>query len=80
MNKRGICSLCGGHKIEGTTTFTVDMGTGVFVVRHVPALVCEQCGTDWIEDRVAEILERIVEEGRSKGSIIEMKEFSQIAS
>ena len=80
MNKQEVCPLCGGHKVEGTTTFAVDLGTGVFVVRHVPALVCEQCGTDWIEDRVAEILERTVEEVREKESVIEMKEFSKIAS
>ena len=80
MNKKDTCSLCGGFKIEGTTTFVADLGTGVIVVRHVPALVCDQCGTDWIEDSVAEILETIVEEVRGKGSIIEMKEFSKIAS
>ena len=72
--------MSGGSKIEGTTTFVADSGTGVIVVRHVPALVCDQCGTDWIEDSVAEILETIVEEVRGKGSIIEMKEFSKIAS
>ncbi len=69
--------MCGGHKIEGTTTFTVDLGTGVFVVRHVPALVCEQCGTDWIEDRVAEVLERIVDiAGIAMGASIVEKHFT----
>jgi len=36
------CPLCGGAKKEGKTTFTVDLGFGVVVVRDVPATVCSQ--------------------------------------
>lgn len=49
----GKCPLCGGTKKEGKTTFTVDFGAGVVVVRDVPATVCSQCGADWIEDATA---------------------------
>ncbi|MDR4509847.1 MAG: YgiT-type zinc finger protein [Candidatus Brocadiaceae bacterium] len=34
------CPLCGGKKQAGKTTFTVDLGFGVVVVREVPATVC----------------------------------------
>lgn len=44
------CPLCSGKVQPGTTTFTVDLTTGVVVVRNVPAWVCTQCGEDWIED------------------------------
>ena len=38
------CPLChGGIKREGKTTFTVDLGFGVVVIRKVPAQVCDQC-------------------------------------
>ena len=40
------CPLCGGSKKAGRTTFTVDLGFGVVVVRDVPASVCSQCGAD----------------------------------
>lgn len=80
MNKSDICPVCGGSKIEGATTFFADLGSGVIIIRHVPALICDQCGADWIDDRVAEIIEKIVEDVREKGSVIEMKEFSRIAS
>jgi len=33
------CPLCGGTKKEGRTTFTVDLGSGVVVVRNVHATV-----------------------------------------
>jgi len=80
MSKLDFCPVCRGHKKEGTTTFAVDLGSGVIVVRHVPALVCEQCGMEWIDDAIAETLEKIVDDVRQKGSIVEVKEFSKIAS
>ncbi|WP_045213595.1 type II toxin-antitoxin system MqsA family antitoxin [Desulfonatronovibrio magnus] len=66
------CPLCGGKQNPGTTTFTVDKGSVLVVVRNVPAMVCDQCGEAWIMDSVAEDLERIVSEARSKRSQVEV--------
>jgi YgiT-type zinc finger domain-containing protein len=67
------CPIChGGHKQPGKTTFSVDLGFGVVVVREVPAQVCVLCGTDWIEDPVAERLEAIVEQARRKHPVVEV--------
>ena len=52
-SKNDECPLCGGNKTDGETTFTADFEFGVVVVRGVPASVCDQCGADWLEDRVA---------------------------
>lgn len=77
QNKFGdLCPLCGGEKIKGSTTFTADLGSGVVVVRRVPATVCNQCGADWIEDRVAKQLEDIVDDARKKGLQVEVTSFS----
>ena len=38
-DSNGICPLCGGEKQPGKTTFTVDLGTGVVVIRDIPAMV-----------------------------------------
>ncbi len=65
MNNK-ICALCGGSKREATTTFTVDIDTGVVVVRNVAATVCSQCGEEWIDDKTAQLLENITEEARKK--------------
>lgn len=68
-----ICPVCyGGHKQSGTTTFTVELGFGVVVVRDVPAQVCDLCGADWLEDYVAEKLELIVEQARRKHPVVEV--------
>jgi len=66
------CPLCGGNKKAGKTTFTVDLGFGVVVVRDVPANVCSQCGADWIEDSIASKLEEIVNDARQKHRIVEV--------
>ncbi len=66
------CPLCGGKKKEGKTTFTVDLGFGVVVVREVPATVCSQCGADWIDDAISEKLEIIVDDARQKHNLVEV--------
>lgn len=74
MNKiNASCPLCrGGVKRPDVTTYTVELGYGVVVIRNVPALVCDQCGSDWIEDDVAEKLETIVNSARKKHPIVEV--------
>ncbi len=66
------CPLCGGTKKAGQTTFTVDLGFGVVVVRNVPATVCSQCGADWIQDPIAAKLEDIVNDARRKHLTVEV--------
>ncbi len=66
------CPTCGGKVNAGTTTFTVDLTTGVIVVRNVPAWVCNQCGEDWIEDEVSAKLEVITLRAKSQNTQLEM--------
>jgi YgiT-type zinc finger domain-containing protein len=58
------CPVWGGEMTDGTTTFTVDLGFGVVVVRDIPARVCALCGDASFSDAVAEALETIVEKAR----------------
>jgi len=67
-----VCPLCGGKKQPGTTTFTAELGFGVVVIRHVPATICAQCGTDWIADDVAARLEALVDDARKKRLQVEV--------
>lgn len=70
------CALCGGEKREGTTTFTTDLGFGVVVVRDVPALVCVQCGADWLSDETAARVEALVNAARDNHAQIEVFAYS----
>jgi YgiT-type zinc finger domain-containing protein len=75
-NSASICPLCGGSKQAGTTTFTAELGFGVVVIRNVPALVCAQCGTDWIADEVAARIEELVEGARKRHFQVEVTTLS----
>ncbi len=70
------CPLCGGTKKQGNTTFTVDLGVGIVVVRDVPATICSQCGADWIDDAIASKLEAIVNDARQKRHTVEVTTLS----
>jgi YgiT-type zinc finger domain-containing protein len=74
------CPVCGGLQVPGTTTFTADLGTGVIVVREVPALVCDQCGERWINARIAEHLEKMVDSARRKGAQVEILSAAHLSS
>ncbi len=78
MNKlktESLCPICGGRKQAGTTTYTVDLGTGVVVVRNVQAQICTQCGEEWIANATAQRLEAIVQEARVKSRQVEVLAF-----
>jgi YgiT-type zinc finger domain-containing protein len=75
MTKSTTCPECGGTKRPGTTTFTVDLGFGVIVIRNVPAMVCSQCGADWIADNIAERLEVMVNDARKRKRQVEVTAF-----
>ncbi|MDX2134508.1 MAG: type II toxin-antitoxin system MqsA family antitoxin [Saprospiraceae bacterium] len=66
------CPLCKGKIHKSTTIFSVELNTGVVIVRNVPAWVCTQCGEEWIEDSVAEQLEKITNRARMEKTQLEM--------
>lgn len=70
------CLLCGDTKKVGTTTFTADLEFGVVVVRNVPAMVCAQCGADWIQDDAAARIEAIVEDAKKKRLEVEVAAYA----
>ena len=74
------CPLCKGDMKEGFTTYSVDLKFGVVVVRNVPAKVCSQCGEEWIESKVAEELERIVNNARQNQLEVEVVSFKTALS
>lgn len=72
MSKDDNCPLCSGYMMNGTTTFTVDYEKGVIVIRHVPALVCAQCGESWLEDEQSAKLETLVQAAKKHARQLEV--------
>lgn len=71
-NIPSLCPVCGGSVQPDTTTFSVDLKSGVVVVRNVPAYVCQQCGEEWLDDEQSAKLEKIVNRARQENSQLEM--------
>ncbi len=60
------CTICGGRKEKGAITYSFDSGRNLLVVRKVPAMVCEQCGEEWIDNATAKSLEQLTNNARDK--------------
>ncbi|MEN8263227.1 MAG: type II toxin-antitoxin system MqsA family antitoxin [Nitrospirota bacterium] len=79
MTSENKCPLCGADKTIGKTIYSVDLGFGVVVVRNVPAMVCSQCGEEWIDAVTAKKLEKMVVMAKKNKLQIEMVEFAEVA-
>jgi YgiT-type zinc finger domain-containing protein len=66
------CPICNGKVEPGTTTFAVDLKSGLIVVRNVPALICTQCGEEWLEDSTAIQLEEITARAKAQNTQLEV--------
>lgn len=66
------CPICSGQVQPGTTTFSIDLQSGVVVVRNVPAHICQQCGEEWLDDEQSVKLEKIVARAREENFQLEM--------
>lgn len=55
------CFMCKGEIISSTTTFMVDLGNCIIIVKNVPCSQCSQCGEISYPNEVAKRLEKIVD-------------------
>jgi YgiT-type zinc finger domain-containing protein len=69
------CPLCKGEKKPGNVIYTVNIGTGIIIVKDVPASVCNQCGEEWINSKIAKELEKIIESARKQKLQLEIIPF-----
>jgi YgiT-type zinc finger domain-containing protein len=60
------CSVCGAALSVQTITYTQTVGENVFVVEHVPAQVCPQCGETYLSPDTADTLQEIGKQGAYK--------------
>ena len=76
-----MCKAClEGNKIRTTTTFTVDYGKCVIVVRNVPCSECQICGEVTFSDDVSARLEQIVNEAKNLLQDVSVVDFSFAAT
>jgi len=62
------CVICkSGDLQEGTTTVMLERDATIVVFKGVPALVCDQCGESYTDEKTTAKLLSIVKEEAQKG-------------
>lgn len=62
------CPLCKSKMIKDTTTLTFNIEDNqILVVKNVPALICEQCGEEFIDIQVTKNIEEQVKKAVADG-------------
>ena len=62
MNEPTICAKCGGSLERKTITHQQPWGAELFEFENVPALVCRQCGEVWLDSKVTQAIDSIIEQ------------------
>lgn len=60
MHKFGDCSVCGGSVHEDIVELDYRYKGRLFVFRHVPAGVCQQCGEKYLQATTAKTIEHTI--------------------
>ena len=70
------CIVCkNGSTAPGTTTFAIDKGHSIVVVRDVPAAICTHCGEEYLDAATLKDIERIVAAAQKAGLDVAVQHF-----
>jgi len=59
------CFMCKGDLENKNTTFMVELGSCIVIIKNVPSQVCRQCGEVSYSNEVAKKLEELVNSVRN---------------
>lgn len=60
------CSVCKGNLIQKKITYTQELEGKFYVVSDVPALVCSQCGEQYLSPVTVDSIQKVIEKGEQK--------------
>ena len=73
------CPHCGNEAEKNTTTFTVDLGEVLIVIRNVPCYQCEHCGETMYEPKVYQKIETIVNAAKQLKQEVSIVDYRNVA-
>ena len=73
------CFMCKGNLYELLTTYMIDLGSTIVIIKNVPSLVCEQCGEVSYSDEVAQELEKIINKVKNTTTEIAVLNYNHAA-
>lgn len=62
--KKEQCAQCGGTLLHKTISYDKKVGAKRVLFEDVPALVCSDCDSVWMDGKVAEKMEEIFHNGK----------------
>jgi YgiT-type zinc finger domain-containing protein len=70
------CMVCKqGETRPGKTTVVLQRGGGTVVINDVPALVCENCGEEYVDEKVAKRLLAAADASAHAGVRVEIRDY-----
>jgi YgiT-type zinc finger domain-containing protein len=71
-----MCAICRqGETRPGTTTVTLERGELTFVAKDVPAMVCGNCGEEYLDAATTEQVLRMADEAAASGVQVDIRAF-----
>lgn len=75
-----ICTICRHTSLQsGTATVTLERAGMTFVMKDVPALVCPNCGEEYVSDGVSTRVLEVAEEAFQAGVTLDVRHFAGAA-
>ncbi len=70
------CVICKvGETAPGKATITLERKVATIVVKAVPALICGNCGEEYVDDAVTARLLNLAEDAAKAGVQVDVREF-----
>jgi YgiT-type zinc finger domain-containing protein len=70
------CVVCKqGEALPGVTTVVLQRGGATVVVNDVPARVCENCGEEYVDEKVAESVLAAADASARSGVRVEIRDY-----
>jgi YgiT-type zinc finger domain-containing protein len=70
------CVICKhGETQPGRTTVTLTRGNTTVVFRDVPALICDNCGEEYVDEEITARLLAIAEEAARSGVQVDVRDY-----
>lgn len=70
------CVICKhGETKPGKVTVTLERGNLTLVIKSVPALVCENCGEEYLDEDISASLLETAEEVAKEGTQFDVREY-----
>ena len=68
-----------GETVNGTTTITLEKNGATIVFQKVPALVCDNCGEKYVDDKITTTLLEDANAIIARGAKVDIREFGLVA-